>query len=81
MKNINISKPASGDVEGLIALAVPRTGSFGSSGLKASPPVVRSTAAAVGVGPAVDPPSQGTEKSQGQTGVSSDGERIQIIMQ
>lgn len=90
MKNINISKPVSGDLESLIALPVgpQRSGSFGSSGLKGSPPVVRSTAASKGTGPTSqdsgsvadatgtgpsEPPSQGTEKAQEQTGKSSGG--------
>lgn len=46
MKNINISSPAAGDLDSLVALPVPRrTGSFGNSGPKASPPVPRTTAA------------------------------------
>ena len=81
MKNINISSPATGDLDSLVALPVPRrTGSFGSSGLKASPPVARSTAAEAAVKVTSEPPArdaerpasrgsveQGTSKEEGQS--------------
>lgn len=76
MKNINISSPATGDLESLVALPVAgRTGSFGSSGLKGSPPVTRSAATDAVAKGMSEPSSRGTGEpsSQGSGEPSSRG--------